>query len=429
MDQTTLTNNQKVIYPMRAYAHALLALLCLGGTLHASDQPLLDLLVANGTITQEQADDVRRQLAQAAAQAEEAPPSHPAGVATARPTAPAPAPERVLVSPARNTISELKIRGRIQGQVAYSDGSNSGTSGDAGNYNTFELRRVRLGVQGKIFDDWRFLVEANVLTDTDLDSATLTWTGHPLANITFGKAKPQFGHEENTSSASILTLERSRLTGIFNGGKPLGLRVHGNAGMFGYYAGVFNGESVETGRMASDMDSALWNLSGELKLDELIGDGHQLRLRGDYLHRDADDGYYRFEHAFALSGHYVLGAFDLRAEYMWGEDEDNAQIHGFYVMPSLYLVPKTLQAVLRYENISGDDGVSLGRNRYADRVPGLYGSGNDYVAYYAGLNYYIYGDNLKLMAGIERAESKDGSTVSAAKGRSTTLISGVRMQF
>jgi phosphate-selective porin OprO/OprP len=379
-----------------------------GGFAFGQNDALLQILVNNGTITQAQANDVRAQMAR-----ESGPP----------------APERVVVTPNRGTISELRIRGRIQGQYAYSDGSNSGIAAGAGDYSTFEVRRVRLGVQGRIYDDWRFLVEANVLTNTDLDSATLTYTAIPEANITFGKAKPQFGHEENTSSASILTMERSRLTGIFNGGKPTGLRVHGRSGIFSYYTGVYNASSVATDRMPSNIDSFLFNVSGGLNLDEMVGDGLSLRLRLDYLNNQKDRGFYPFKDAVAFSTHFMAGEFDMRAEYMYGKRFDDNKIRGFYLMPSFYIIPKELQVVGRYESIRGDEGVSLGANRYADRVPGLYRAGNRYNAFYLGLNYYIHGDNLKLMGGVERAESKDSSDASDAKGRSTTFITGVRMQF
>ncbi|MDI6400959.1 porin, partial [Balneolaceae bacterium ANBcel3] len=128
----------------------------------------------------------------------------------------------VVVQPNRPQITELKIRGRIQGQFAYSDGSNDNAGVDADSYSSFEMRRVRLGVQGKIQGNWNFMVEANVLSTVDLDAATLTYAANPAAMVTFGKAKPRFGLEENTSSASILTIERTRLNAHLNGGKPLG---------------------------------------------------------------------------------------------------------------------------------------------------------------------------------------------------------------
>lgn len=362
----------------------------------ATDKALLDVLVDNGTITRAQADEIRGKSA-------------------------------TVVTPNRNTVSELKIRGRIQGQYAYSEGSNSNTGVAADDFSSFELRRVRLGVQGRLFEDFRFLVEANVLTNTDLDSATLSYTAIPEANITLGKAKPQFGHEENTPSASILTIERSRLTGIFNGAKPIGLRVHGSSGMFGYYAGVFNGASPNTARMGSGNDSYLFNLSGELKLDEMV-DG-QLRFGLDYLGSSKASSYYSFDDAIAISGHFVSGPFDFCAEYIVGERHNDDKLRGWYIMPSFYFIPKTLQMVGRYEQVRGDDGVSVGHNRYAADVPGIYRAGNRYNAFYVGLNSYISGDNTKLMAGIERAENKNSASGNNERGRTTTFVSGIRMQY
>lgn len=386
---------------------ALLGGACLfAGSVVAQDsQAILDILVRKGVIT---SDEAKAVLAEADSKRK---------------------PPPVVVTPNRNTISQLKIRGRLQGQYAYSDGSNSGTAVRAGDYSSFELRRARLGVQGKIYKDWNFMVEVNALSTVDLDGALLTYAKHPEANITFGKGKPQFGHEENTSSASILTMERSRLTNYFQGGKPLGLRVHGGMDAFSYHIGLFNGSSASTSRMASNTDSYLFNVSGGFKLDNMAGDGNQLRVRLDYLNSGKATGYYRFEDAFATSLHFKTGNFDVRTEYMWGEDHAGRSTRGFYVMPSFFFVPKKVEGVLRFESVKGDAGVNLSANRYADRVPGIYRSGNRYQATYIGLNYYIYGDHLKLMTGLERAENKDGTAASNAKGSTTTLISGARMQF
>lgn len=363
----------------------------------ATDKALLDVLVANRTITEAQADEIR-------------------------------AKSGTVATPNRGTVSEIKIRGRIQGQFAYSDGSNRNV-GAADDYKSFEMRRVRLGVQGRLYQDFAFVVEANVLEPTtSLDSATLTYRAIPEANVTFGKTKPQFGHEENTSSASILTMERSRLTGILNGGKPIGLRVHGAMDMFSYYVGVYNGAGQNTGRMSGANESFITNLSLGLNLDEMI-DG-RLRFRVDYLGSNKPVSYYGFNDAFAFSGHFASGEFDLRSEYMYGKRHNDSKIRGFYVMPSFYFVPKTAQVVLRYEQIRGDDGVSLGHNRYAADVPGIYRNGNRYNAIYLGVNYYIAGDNLKLMAGIERAENKNKSAGNNdERGRTTTFITGIRMQY
>ena len=333
----------------------------------------------------------------------------------------------VIVIPNRNTTNSMRVRGRIQGQYAFSSGSNDGGITDADDYSSFEIRRVRLGVQGTLYGDFSYLVEANVLSNADLDAATLTYSGLPSTNITFGKAKPRFGHEQNTSSASILTFERTRLDGHLNGGKPIGLRLNGSILLLSYYLGVYNGQSVGTGRMGSDTDSYLLNASGGLNLDGLIADGFQTRFRADYLHRTNSNGYYRFEDAFAVSGQFGTGGIDLRAEYLSGSDSENGDISGFYILPSVFIVPETFQAVARYEQISGDTGVSVGQNRYADRVPNLYASGDEYTAWYIGVNYYIHSHNLKFMLGYELAENRNSDT--DVSGKASTIFSGFRMQF
>jgi hypothetical protein len=69
--------------------------------------------------------------------------------------------EIVIAVPNRLSVSELKIRGRIQSQYANAFGNNNNTGIEAGNYSSFEMRRARLGVQGKIYGDWNFMIEAN----------------------------------------------------------------------------------------------------------------------------------------------------------------------------------------------------------------------------------------------------------------------------
>lgn len=326
------------------------------------------------------------------------------------------------------SISELKLRGRIQNQYANSVGNNNNTGTNAENYSSFEIRRLRLGVEGKIHGNWTFMAEANVLSNVNLDAAILSYIAIQQANITIGKAKPRFGHEQNTSSASILTFERTRLDGLMNGQKPIGLRLHGETGFINYYLGVYNGETPETARMNSGTDSYLYNASLGISLAELMDSEFRTDLRADFLFNGSETGYYRFENAAAFSVHFKYKALDIRTEYMNGKQFDDNSLNGFYIMPSYILISEKLQAVGRYENISGDSGISVGHNRYAGEVPELYSAGEKYNALYAGLNYYIYGNSLKLMLGMEVAENST-ENAAAEEGRAVTMFGGVRMQF
>ena len=114
-------------------------------------------------------------------------------------------------------------------------------------------------------------------------------------------------------------------------------------------------------------------------VDERVGS--RLRLPG------ADE-----RTAWGVDAWFKLGRFDLIGEYLQ-EKVDGRTVagvppgfadfttNGFYVTGAYYLIPKKLQAVVRWEQLN----------------PGQ--KGNDGIhSITGGLNYYIHGDDIKLMA-------------------------------
>ena len=87
-----------------------------------------------------------------------------------------------------------------------------------------------------------------------------------------------------------------------------------------------------------------------------------------------------------------------------------------------------LQAVLRYQYAvsDGDNGLQLQSRYEQEVVPG--GLGNAYHAVYAGINYLIFGDRLKLMNGVEYSVMKD-SALGHDSFNGWTFFSGVRVYF
>ena len=86
-----------------------------------------------------------------------------------------------------------------------------------------------------------------------------------------------------------------------------------------------------------------------------------------------------------------------------------------------------LQFVLRYQyaNSSRDNGLLL-QKRYEQTVAG--GWGDSYQALYAGLNYYLYGHKLKLMAGGEFARMQDHAD-DGGQYRGWTWFGALRLYF
>lgn len=393
------------------YAAPLLAMLIGGGAINAqaSIRDLLDTLEENQTITADQASALRAKT-----------PAY-------------------TVRPAGRAVQDVAIRGRIQAQFGYVDAKNNEGSDS---YSTFEVRRARIGLRGSLAHNLRAQLEANLVPGSSLSmrSAFLQWREHKPAYVKLGMDKPVYGFEENTSSASILTIERSLISNTLVPGTMNGLSLEGALGMLRYGAGIYTDRAN-----ANDAggDDYLYNASVGLSLDDLLP-GSKLALRADYLSSDDDGGNFggSFDDAMAFSVHFAHGDFDLRAEYMSGSNGSD-DTDGFYVTPSMYFTDN-LQAVVRFEQASSDKARGLSApSRYVRRVGDLAvretkdnnddviastnpQRGDDYQAIYAGLNYYFAGDGHKVMLGIERSELKN---TDAGKLEATTIMTAWRMLF
>lgn len=339
-----------------------------------------------------------------------------------------------------NAVKDVRLRGRIQSQIGYADIKNDEGSSD---FSTMELRRVRMGMRGTLFDNVRAQLEANLVPGSSLSmrSAFLEWREHKPAYVKLGLDKPQFGFEENTSSAEILTVERTLIGNTLVPGTMNGLSLSGSQGIVSYSAGVYTGRA---NRNADGNDDYMFNASAQLNLDDMVGNG-RLRIRADYINNDDDGGNFSYDDGMAASVHFAMNGFDLRGEYMTaskGSDDTS----GFYLMPSYFLTEK-LQAVARIEVTESDNAKGLSApSRYArsvdtmavreavvDEVTGATLSaavnpqrGDDYKAAYIGLNYYFSGHAHKLMTGIEVAELDN---TDAGKLEMTTAYAAWRMLF
>jgi phosphate-selective porin OprO and OprP len=378
------------------------AALCSPASAQAPDA-LIDALIRKGVLTEQEAKEIAGELDKG--------------------KAPAP-----LVRPSSSNIKELDLRGRLQAQFGYTHAENDAGSDD---YSTLELRRVRLGIRAALMQNVRAHVEANVVPNTfSMRSAYLEWRQHKPAYLRVGLEKPLFSHEETTSSAAILTVERSMINNQMwaADAQMNGVSLEGAASVFTYGAGIYTGRPNVN---PDAFDRYLFNASVGVALDRWMPDDHKLKFRVDGISNDDSGANFRYEHGLAASSHYAWGRFDLRTEYLRGHPFTGGHVHGGYIMPSFYFTEK-LQGVLRYEKATAD-GTSIGApSRYARRTAvtpeALAGTrrGTDYQAIYAGANYYIRGDHLKLMTGIEYSELDN-----TARGRlqAYTVYGAIRMLY
>src|SRR5216117_3779723 len=332
--------------------------------------------------------------------------------------------------------SELKLVLGGFVQMNFEDGDVSAFEGRFGQTavkDRFRLRRARINLTGDFAEQFDFKVEGDFGQGDGLNSnrtafsATdifVNWHQYPEAQIKVGQWKAPFGLEQFTPDTTLLFAERSLPTGAITPdrqigaqlcGKPFASIWPGQKDLLTYYAGIFNGN----GRNVSVNDNNNFMYVGRLELmpfqGKIFGQDSSLKLGGDVLNSRDDKGTNISQTlnllvnsdgslspfvlpdvdertAWSVDGWLTIGPFDLIGEYL--QEKVNGRTvngvppgfadfttNGFYVTGAYYLIPKKLQAVVRWEDLN----------------PGQ--KGNDGIrSITGGLNYYIHGDDIKLMA-------------------------------
>jgi phosphate-selective porin OprO and OprP len=319
-------------------------------------------------------------------------------------------------------------------QANFEDGDVSafeGRFGETALKDRFRLRRARINLTGDFAEQFDFKIEGDFGQSDGLNSSRtafsatdifVNWHQYPEAQIKVGQWKAPFGLEQLTPDTTLYLIERSLPTGALTPERQLGVQLWGKPfthvwpeqkDLLTYYAGIFNGN----GRNITNNDNNEFMYVGRLELQpfkgQIFGQESFLKLGGDVLNsRDAagtnisqalnllvnDDGSLSpftlptadERTAWSVDAWLKLGPFDLIGEYL--EEYVNGRTvngvpgmpdfttNGYYITAGYFLIPKKLQLAMRWEDLN----------------PGQ--KGNDGIrSITGGLNYYIHGDDLKVM--------------------------------
>jgi phosphate-selective porin len=337
----------------------------------------------------------------------------------------------VFVVP-RASEFKLVLGGYIQ--VNFEDGDVSAFEGSFGLRalkDRFRLRRTRVNLTGDFAEQFDFKVEGDFGQGDGLNSnrtafsATdifVNWHQFAEANVKVGQWKAPFGLEQLTPDPSLIIIERSLPTGAITPDRQIGAQLWGKPfaniwpdqkDLLTYYAGIFNGN----GRNITNNDNNNFMYVGRLEstlFKGFFGKDSYLKLGADVLNsRDdkgtnisstlnllvnADGSLSPFvlpgadeRTAWGVDAWFNLGPFDLIGEYLQEKVNgrtvngvppgfSNFTTNGYYITAAYFLIPKKLQLAVRWEDLN----------------PGQ--MGNDGIhSITGGLNYYIHGDDLKLM--------------------------------
>lgn len=304
-----------------------------------------------------------------------------------------------------DSYPSIKLRGRYHGQNYWIDADDDGRADD------WEHRRFRLGMDIGFSDRFEFSFDLNMdrngvgpLVD-DFDYAAFEWQLDDATTLQFGKLRRlPLTREDGTSSNNILTIERSLIAARFLLDNTGGVYVEHERGPWTIGGGVLSGSVDEDNLGLPTLDGG-FALQGNVAYQATTATEWRL----DYVYSEGDpanNAIAPFRHMLSLNSASQWQRFGLITDVIFADALPAARgdLFSVVLMPHYKLTPR-LQAVARftYAGSNAVDGVRLS-SRYERRANQLAGDrGDDYQAWYAGLNYYFYGHRLKLMAGIEHA--------------------------
>ena len=337
----------------------------------------------------------------------------------------------VFVVPRASEI-KLVLGGFIQ--VNFEDGdvlAFQGNFGQTALKDRFRLRRARINLTGDFADQFDFKIEGDFGQGDGLNSNRLAfsatdifvnWHQFPEAQMKIGQWKAPFGLEQLTPDPTLIIIERSLPTGAITPERQIGVQLWGKPfaniwpdgkDFLTYYAGIFNGN----GRNTTVNDNNNFMYVGRLEstlFQGVFGKDSYLKLGADILNSRDDKGTNISQSlnllvnsdgslspfvlpgadertAWSVDAWLKMGPFDLIGEYL--QEHVNGRTvngvppgfadfttNGFYITAAYFLIPKKLQVAVQWQDLN----------------PGQ--KGNDGIhSITGGLNYYIHGDDLKLM--------------------------------
>jgi phosphate-selective porin OprO/OprP len=329
-------------------------------------------------------------------------------------------------------IQAASVVGRYHGQWRSVDA-------DEGSADGWENRRIYVGAEALFFRQVTVQMQVKISDDFDpfydgLYQAFVEWSPSEAFSMSAGRLDFLFaGLERSVSSTKIATFERGLLVNQLLPGEVVGAGAGGKLDKFSYRAGVLSGSIGQeftqfkggVGVVAGvGYALPLFYETGSLHLDYLFNDGHP-----------SNNALQPYDHVFSLWHQGQAGPFGLGVDFTWAHGLDTRPaVFGVTLLPTFVLSEDlirkgdALQAVLRYQFAisDGDNGLQL-QPRYEQAVVPD-GFGDRYQAVYAGLNYLIFGDRLKLMTGAEYSVMRDAAH-DDGEFDGWTYLAGVRVYF
>jgi phosphate-selective porin OprO/OprP len=307
------------------------------------------------------------------------------------------------------TVQSVLFSGRFQYEFAVVDA-------DQGTHKEWNARRMRLGVRSELFYQFTVHVEAGFNPQERdpfyrrLTDAYVEWEASDVLALKVGKQGVAFTTDGSTSSKELLTIDRSNLSNNmwFPDEYIPGVSASGGRSKWVYHLGVYTGGS-DNGEFGDFHGSAFGLLSLGYDFAESLGVEDAL-LRGNYVYQDPDpDNTFtrQLQHIASVNFGFEADRWGFRLDFSAASGYlGQSDLWGVMTMPFFSLTSR-FQVVARHTYLRSQDANGVRLGRYENRVTD--GRGDRYNEFYAGVNYYLYGHELKLQSGVQFADMNDSA--------------------
>lgn len=406
------------------------ALLCAGIAFAQDSGPLIEALLRKGILTDQEAEDLRADLA---------------NDATAK----------LASTSLTPNLSKMTISGRFQAQFVSFDTDIKGTLADPAYVNHAFLRRIYVGFKPVFSNGWSAFLNYDFAGST-FDAAYIEKIFSPAMTVQAGFKKAPIGYEEYfISSGALKSIERSALTRFFvegNNGRRLGAGSYRQGvwvlgkdpSGFSWEFAVTNPEREEssagtagTGSAANNVFSYWANLNYQKAFAETQGlfkVGTSYGYLPDQGSKTLGTG--KDLAVWSIYADLRYRNFSVLGEYMGSDNEQgvsatqDSSSAGYYLQGSYR--HGALEPVVRYTFVDSD-GRSIQTSDGIRSTPSG-GTMNELTEWFFGVNWYIIGNEakheVKLQAGYLFGETRDSILgVSGPKANTQGFRSQLQVNF
>jgi phosphate-selective porin len=351
-------------------------------------------------------------------------------------------------------LKKLTISGRFQVQYAGFGASIDGAA-DPVYTSHFLLRRMYLGAKADMANGWSGTLNYD-FANASFDAAFIEWKQSDALAVDLGFRKVPIGLEEwGTSSGSLKAIERSPATRYFvesNNGRRLGAGSYrlgayagGTQGILFYNVAITNPERDEFSSLNGNSDPGVQG-SGSAATNSMAywaNAGIANKFAGGTYKFGASAGFLPDQggtvlgkgddlKVYSVYGVVTAGPWDVEGEYFWSQNEHgvsatrDADAKAYWIQPAFKLTPD-LEAVVRYSFVDSDHrGVNI-----SDGIRSAPSGGtmDKMEEWYAGLNWYLNGNDTKFQIGYIHGDSKDKVTGGSANATTDGVRSQIQVNF